>query len=97
LVRNTIALCPPDLISCLARSRDKLTGADCANLPWQAIGLLAALAFVSSLIGHSLTRNAFVGAIIATIIFLAVYIAWDYYPHGMLGGIRFPNEYVPSR
>jgi hypothetical protein len=65
-----------------------------ADLPWQAIGLLTGLAFVSSLIGHSLTRNAFVGAIIAAIIFVAVYIAWDYYPHGLLGGVRFPNQYV---
>ena len=68
---------------------------DVADLPLQAIGLLALLAFVSSLIGHSLTRNAFVGAIITTIIFLAIYIGWDYYPHGLLRGVRFPNEYVP--
>jgi hypothetical protein len=66
-----------------------------ADLPWQAIGLLAALTFVASLIGHSLTRNAFVGAIITVIIFVAVYIGWDYYPHGMLEGLRFPNRYAP--
>lgn len=65
-----------------------------ADLPWQAIGLLTGLAFVSSLIGNSLTRNAFVGAIITAIIFAAVYIGWDYYPHGLLGGVRFPNQYV---
>jgi amino acid permease len=64
---------------------------------WQAIGLLAGLTFVASLIGHSLTRNAFVGAIIAVIIFVAVYIGWDYYPHNMLGNIRFPNQFVPPR
>jgi amino acid permease len=68
-----------------------------ADLPWQAIGLLAGLTFVSSLIGHSLTRNAFVGAIIAVIIFLAIYIGWDYYPHGVLPNIRFPNQFVPPR
>jgi hypothetical protein len=66
-----------------------------ADLPWQAIGLLAGLTFVASLIGHSLTRNAFVGAIITVIIFVAVYIGWDYYPHGMLPGLRFPNQYAP--
>jgi hypothetical protein len=36
-----------------------------ADIPWLALGLLAALTFVASLIGHSLSRNAFVGAIIA--------------------------------
>ena len=47
-----------------------------AELPMQAIGLLAGLVFVASLIGNSLTRNAFVGAILTVIIFVAVYIAW---------------------
>jgi hypothetical protein len=64
-----------------------------ADLPMQAIGLLAGLTFVASLIGHSLTRNAFVGAIITVIIFVAVYIAWNYYPHGYLPGVRFPVRY----
>lgn len=68
-----------------------------AELPLQAIGLLAGLAFVSSLIGHSLTRNAFVGAILTVIIFVAIYIAWDYYPHGYLPNMRFPNIYAPSK
>ena len=66
---------------------------DWAGLPWQAIGLLAGLTFVASLIGHSLTKNAFAGAIITVVIFVAIYIAWDYYPHGMLEGLRFPNRY----
>lgn len=61
---------------------------------WQMIGLLAGLTFVASLIGHSLTRNAFVGAIIAVVIFLAIYIGWDYYPHG-IGSIGFPNQWAP--
>ena len=63
-----------------------------ADIPWQAVGLLAGLAFVASLIGHSLTRNAFVGAIITVIIFVAVYVAWDFYPHGYLPNFRFPTK-----
>lgn len=62
-----------------------------ADLPMQAIGLLAGLTFVASLIGHSLTRNAFVGAILTVIIFVAIYIAWDFYPHGYLPNLRFPT------
>jgi amino acid permease len=68
-----------------------------ADLPLQAIALLAGLTFVSSLIGHSLTRNAFIGAILTVIIFVAVYIAWDFYPHGYLPDMRFPNRYSPPR
>jgi hypothetical protein len=63
-----------------------------ADIPWTAVGLLAALTFVSSLIGHSLTRNAFVGAIIAVIIFVAVYVFWDFYPHGLVTTLRFPTR-----
>ena len=68
-------------------------GIDFAALPFQAIGLLAGLAFVASLIGNSVTKNAFVGAIITVIIFVAVYVFWDYYPHKILEGVRFPNRY----
>jgi len=63
-----------------------------AELPMQAIGLLAGLTFVASLIGHSLTRNAFIGAILTVIIFVAIYIAWDFYPHGYLPNVRFPTR-----
>jgi hypothetical protein len=64
-----------------------------ADLPMQAIGLLAGLTFVASLIGNSLTKNAFVGAILTVIIFVAVFIAWDFYPHGYLPSVRFPYKY----
>jgi hypothetical protein len=59
-------------------------------IPLTAVGLLAALTFLASLIGHTLTRNAFVGAIIATIVFVAVYVFWNHYPHGLVPGVRFP-------
>lgn len=63
------------------------------QIPLQALGLLAGLTFISSLIGHSLTRNAFVGAIITVIIFSAVYVFWNHYPHpGVLPDVRFPSK-----
>ncbi len=62
-----------------------------SEILWVPLGLLAALTFVASLIGHSLTRNAFVGAIITVIIFVAFYIFWDYYPHNLVQGVRFPK------
>jgi len=66
-----------------------------ADIPWPAVGLLAALTFVSSVIGHSLARSSvLVGAILAVIIFVAVYVFWDFYPHGLVQDVRFPNRYV---
>jgi preprotein translocase subunit SecF len=61
-----------------------------STIPMTAVGLLAALTFISSLIGHTLARNALVGAIIATIVFVAVYVFWNHYPHGLMPGVRFP-------
>jgi hypothetical protein len=60
-------------------------------IPLHALGLLAGLAFISSLIGHTLTRNPFLGAIFAVIVFVAIYVAWNFYPHGLAPGIRFPG------
>jgi hypothetical protein len=86
----------PDLLQCGAANRvtDRsiVMPINWAEIPWTAIGLLAALTFVASLIGHSLTRNAFVGAIIAVIIFVAFFIFWDFYPHGLLPEVRFPTK-----
>ena len=62
-----------------------------ADIPWPAVGLLAGLTFVASLIGHSLARSSvIVGAILAVIIFVAVYVFWDFYPHGLVPNVRFP-------
>ena len=60
-------------------------------IPLTALGLLAGLTFIASLIGHSLVRNAFVGAILTVIIFVVIYVGWNYYPHGLAPGIRFPG------
>jgi amino acid permease len=74
-------------------------GIEFGSLPWLAIGLLAGLTFVSSLIGHSLTSNQFVGAIIAMVVFLAIYIGWDYYGWVHYGQSLpgFPNQFVPPK
>jgi hypothetical protein len=95
--RNVIALRRCDLVDCASRifeptDRSVVMPINWAELPMQAIGLLAGLTFVASLIGHSLTRNAFVGAILTVIIFVAIYIAWDFYPHGYLPNVRFPTR-----
>lgn len=63
-----------------------------AAIPLQALGLLAGLTFVASLIGHSLTKNAFVGAIITVIIFAAAYVFWNHYDHGLMTNVRFPSR-----
>jgi hypothetical protein len=57
-----------------------------------SLGLLCALAFIASLIGQSLVgRNPFVGAIVATIIFAAIYVFWNGYGQQFIPAIpRFP-------
>jgi hypothetical protein len=61
-----------------------------AALPLQSLGLLAALVFLASLIGHSLSGSSkFLGAIFTVIIFAAAYVFWNYYDHGLVTAIRF--------
>ena len=56
-----------------------------------SLGLLCGLVFVASLIGQSLVGgNRVVGAVLAVIIFAAIYIFWNHYPHGLMPGLRFP-------
>ena len=33
-----------------------------------------------------------VGAIIATVLFVVIYVAWDFYPHNYLPNLRFPTK-----
>jgi hypothetical protein len=59
-------------------------------LPLQSLGLLVALAFVASLIGHSLSGSSkILGAIFTAVIFTAAYVFWNYYPHDLLTAFRF--------
>jgi hypothetical protein len=51
-----------------------------ADIVWMPIGILAGLVFIASVVGNSLSRNAFVGAIITVILFVALYVFWGYYP-----------------
>lgn len=51
------------------------------DILWVPLGMLAALVFLCSLIGNSLSKNAFVGSIITVILFVAAYIFLVYYPN----------------
>ena len=71
---------------------------DWSAIPVTPLGLLAALAFVSSLIGNSLSRSAFVDSILTVIVFVASYIFWNHYDtplQAAAGGFHFPNAFQP--
>jgi hypothetical protein len=58
---------------------------DWAAVNWVNVGLLAAFAFLAALIGNILSFNRpLVGAILAALLFGALYIFWSYYPHGIV-------------
>jgi hypothetical protein len=92
---ETIAPGAPDLVNWRARieasnrSQQENPMPNLAALPLQALGLLAAVVFVASLIGHSLVRNPLIGAILTVILFVAAYVFWNYYDHSLLPGVRF--------
>jgi hypothetical protein len=56
---------------------------DWAAVNWVNVGLLAAFAFLASLIGNILAFNSrLFGAILTAILFAAIFVLWTYYPHG---------------
>jgi hypothetical protein len=57
---------------------------DLSAVNWTYVVILAAFAFVASLIGNIISfRSRFFGAILTAVLFAAAFVFWTYYPHGI--------------
>ena len=55
---------------------------DLSTVNWVYVALMAVFAFVAALLGGLISfRNRIGGAVIAALLFAAMYVAWNYYPH----------------
>jgi hypothetical protein len=55
---------------------------DLTTVNWIYVALMAGFAFVAALLGSLISfRNRVGGALVAAILFAAMYVAWNYYPH----------------
>ncbi len=55
---------------------------DLTTVNWIYVALMAGFAFVAALLGSLIAfRNRVGGALVAAILFAAMYVAWNYYPH----------------
>jgi hypothetical protein len=55
---------------------------DLSAVNWIYVALMAGFAFVAALLGSLISfRNRVGGALIAAILFAAMYVGWNYYPH----------------
>jgi hypothetical protein len=55
---------------------------DFSAVNWLYVAIMAVFAFVAALLGGLISfRNRIGGALIAAILFAAMYVAWNYYPH----------------
>ena len=55
---------------------------DLSTVNWTYVAIMAAFAFIAALIGNVLSlRNRIGGALLAAILFAAMYVVWNYYPH----------------
>jgi hypothetical protein len=55
---------------------------DLSAVNWVYVVLMALFAFVAALLGGLISfRNRLGGALIAAILFAAMYVGWNYYPH----------------
>jgi lipopolysaccharide export LptBFGC system permease protein LptF len=59
-----------------------MAGIDLSAVNWLYVAIMAAFAFVAALLGGLISfRNRIGGALIAAILFAAMYVLWNYYPH----------------
>jgi lipopolysaccharide export LptBFGC system permease protein LptF len=55
---------------------------DLSTVNWLYVAIMAVFAFVASLLGGLISfRNRIGGALLAAILFAAMYVVWNYYPH----------------
>jgi hypothetical protein len=53
-----------------------------STVNWLYVAIMALFAFVAALLGGLISfRTRVGGALIAAILFAAMYVAWNYYPH----------------
>jgi len=57
---------------------------DWLSVNWLYVILLALLVFLCAWIGNAISfKRGLLGAVISTVLFLAGFIFWTYYPHGL--------------
>ena len=57
---------------------------DLASVNWVYVGVLAVFAFVATIVGNLLSINhRGLAAVLAAVVFAAIFIFWTYYPHGL--------------
>jgi hypothetical protein len=56
---------------------------DLGQVDWLYIGVLAVFVFIASFLANLLSFNRRgLGAVLAAVVFAAIFIFWTYYPHG---------------
>ncbi len=72
---------------------------DWTSVDWVNVGLLSAIALIAALIGNILIfEHRFWAAILAGLLFAAVYLFLVYYPHGLaVSGLKTGARGVASR
>ena len=57
---------------------------DLGQVDWLYVAVLAVFAFVANLVANLLSFNRRVfGAVLAAVLFAAIFVFWSYYPHGL--------------
>jgi hypothetical protein len=57
---------------------------DLLHVDWLYVGVLAIFVFVATSVGNLLSFNhRGIAAFLAAVAFVAIFVAWTYYPHGL--------------
>jgi hypothetical protein len=57
---------------------------DLGQVDWLYVAILAVFVFVANFVGNLLSfRRRGLGAVLAAVLFTAIFVFWTYYPHGL--------------
>ena len=68
---------------------------DWASVDWLSVIIYSVLVFITAIVANFINAlfdgNPFVGALLASILFAAAFVGWNYYPHGIDIGQKKPG------
>jgi hypothetical protein len=70
---------------------------DLAAVDWIYVGVLAVMVFLAALVANLITfQSRGTGALLAAILFAALFVAYTYYPHGLPLPTRLAQPAAPA-
>lgn len=64
---------------------------DLATVDWITVAIYSGIAFIAAVIGNAIAGNRLLGAVLSTVLFAVLFVAWHYW----LAGVVLPPAGAP--